>query len=297
MNADDSTRTTRSVLITGATGNIGSLLVPALDAVRPVSVTALVRDLAKAENLFDGDIRFVEGDFGHVDSLRKAMSGVDTIVLIVPPGPGCVTQVSDIVDAAKYSAVRKVVRVSAIKAAEDGRTENTRLHGQCDRLLQESGLHYTILRPNYFMQNTFMSLDTIKADSCLYAGMGDGRLAMIDVRDVADAIVAAVTSDAFDNQVYELSGPESISFHDVARILSDESGREISYVPISPDEVKASLLQMGFGDWMADLLREYSEAYGEGWGDQVTGNVELLTGHPARSFRAFAHEVLAKAGL
>ena len=145
---------------------------------------------------------------------------------------------------------------------------------------------YTILRPNYFMQNIFMSLDSIKAENCFYAGMGDGRLAMIDVRDVADAIAAAATSDASDNEAYELSGPESISFHDVAGILSEVTGRPISYVPISPDDVKASLLSMGLGEWMADLLREYSEAYGEGWGDLVTGNVERLTGHPARSFVA-----------
>ena len=286
---------TRSILVTGATGNIGSNLVPSLAG--SAAVTALARDRNKAEQLFGAEIDIAEGEFGDSGSLARAMSGKDTVVSIVPPSPDCVAHVSAMIAAARDAGVRKVVRVSAIKAAEDGRTENTRLHGRCDRLLQESGLTYTILRPNYFMQNIFMSLDTITADNCFYAGMGDGRLAMIDVRDVSDAISAAAISDSFDNQAYELSGPESISFHDVAAVLGKVSGRDIAYVPISPDDVKATLLQMGFGEWMADLLREYSEAYGEDWGDLVTGNVELLTGHPPRSFEAFTRDVLVPAGL
>ena len=283
----------RSILVTGATGNIGSNLVPSL--AESATVTAMVRNPEKARQRFGAEINLVEGQFGDAGSLVRAMSGADTVVSIVPPSPECVEFVSAIITAAQNAGVRKIVRVSAIKAAEDGRTENTRLHGQCDRLLQESGLVYTILRPNYFMQNIFMSLDTIATNDCFYAGMGEGRLAMIDVRDVSDAIVAAAISDAFDNQVYELSGPESISLHDVAAALSKVLGRKIAYVPISPDDVEATLLQMGFGEWMADLLREYSEAYGDDWGDLVTGNVELLTGHPPRNFEAFVREVLAPA--
>ena len=126
---------TRSILVTGATGNIGTILVSALEALSGVSVTAFIRDRAKAENLFGGDIQLAKGDFEDVDSLAHAMSGTDTVVSIVPPNRDCVEQVSAIIDAAKQSGVRKMVRVSAIKAAEDGRTENTRLHGQCDRLL------------------------------------------------------------------------------------------------------------------------------------------------------------------
>jgi uncharacterized protein YbjT (DUF2867 family) len=285
----------RSILITGATGNIGSNLVPSLAG--SVTVTALVRDPEKAGRLFETDIDIAEGDFGDAESLARAMAGTDTVVSIVPPSPECVEHVSGIIAAARDAGVRKIVRVSAIKAAEDGRTENTRLHGQCDRLLQESGLVYTILRPNYFMQNIFMSLGTIRTNDCFYAGMGEGRLAMIDVRDVADAIAAAALSDTFDGRAYELSGPESISFNDVAAILSDVADRNIAYLPISPDDVKATLVQMGFGEWMAELLREYSQAYGDDWGDLVTGNVELLTGHRPRSFETFTRDVLVPAGL
>lgn len=285
----------KKVFVTGATGNIGSLLVPQLLETSDISVRALVRDLEKAQQLSDGGAQLIKGTFDDTEALSTAMQGIDTMVLVAPPGPDCVAQNRSLIDAAKHAGVRKIVRISAIKAAEDGRTENTRLHGQCDRLLQESGLAYVILRPNYFMQNTFMLLDSIRSGNGFSAGMGDGRFAMIDVRDVVDSACVAVISDQFDNQVLEISGPASISFHDVADALSAYTGREITYAAISPEEVAAALRSFGFDEWTANLLREYSAAYGDGWGDLVTDNVELLTGRAPRSIGRFVSEVLGPA--
>ncbi|NNF66765.1 MAG: SDR family oxidoreductase [Gammaproteobacteria bacterium] len=285
----------KTILVGGATGNIGSLLVPQLLEAPNVLVRALVRDAAKAKPLADNGAHLYTGAFDEPKSLNTAMHDADTVVLIAPPGPDCVKQNASLIAAAKRAGVRKIVRISAIKSAEDGRTENTRLHGQCDRLLQESGLTYVILRPNYFMQNIFLFLDSIVSDKQFAAGMGDGRLAMIDARDVAESACAAALSDQFDNQIFEISGPASISFHDVADALSDTTGQQINYIAISPDEVKAALLGYGFDEWTANLLREYSAAFGDGWGDLVTGDVELLTGHPPRSIRQFVSEVIGPA--
>ena len=281
------------ILVTGANGNIGTLLVPALAKRRESPIVALVRDASKGKSLSASGAEVREGSFEDTASLTAAMDKVDTVVLIAPAGPDCVEQNAALIDAAAQSGVRKIVRISAIRAAEDGRTENTRLHGTCDRLLQESGLAYVILRPNYFMQNLFMSLDSIREQDMFVAGMGDGRFAMIDVRDVADSAAAAATSVEFDNQVFELSGPASISFHDVAEAVSEAAGRPVAYVAVAPDDVKAALLGMGMDEWMADLLREYSEAIGDGWGDLVTENVQHLAGHPARNIDQFVRECLA----
>jgi len=286
---------TETVLVSGATGNIGTYLIPLLASQTGFVVKAMTRHPDKHRDNFAKSVQLVTGCFEEDSTLRSAMEGVDTVVMIAPPGPDCVRQNEAVIGAAKRSGVKKIVRISAIKAAEDGRTENTRLHGQCDALLQNSGMTYTILRPNYFMQNIFMSLDSLKADNCFYAGMGDGKLAMIDVRDVAESALTAATSDKFDGKILEISGPASINFNEVAEVLCDVAGRHISYVPVSPEDVKASLLQMGLGEWMANLLKEYSEAYGDGWGDLVTDNVERLTGHPARSFREFAADCVAPA--
>lgn len=283
------------VLVTGATGTIGTQLVPRLAALHDSPVRVYVRDAGRAAPLEDAGARLLVGDFDDAEALGVALDGVDTLVLIAPPGPAAAQQNSRVLAAAGGAGVRKVVRISAIKAASDGPTENSRLHAISDDELRASGMTYVILRPNYFMQNLFMSLESINGENAIYGGFGDGRLAMIDVRDVVDCATAAATGDGFDNRVLELSGPESIGYSDVAAAIGRVAGRDIKYVQISPDDVRQAMLGMGTDEWMASLLRDYARAYRSGWGDLVTANVLAMTGHPPRSIDNFVEEVLAPA--
>ena len=284
-----------NVLVTGATGSIGAQLVMYLADMSNVNVRAFVRDEIKAKPLEKSGAELAIGSFDDRKSIRAAMKGIETVVLIAPAGPDAVSQNSNIIKISKESSVRKVVRVSAIKASPDGPTENTRLHAQSDKELKVSGLNYVILRPNYFMQNLFMFLESINNESALYAGMGDANFAMIDVRDIVECAGNAAASNEFDYQVIELSGPESVSFGDVATALSGISGRTIKYVPVSPEAVRESMLRAGLDDWLSMLVRDYSQAYSEGWGDFVTDDVERMTGHTPRSIDEFVREVLAPA--
>jgi uncharacterized protein YbjT (DUF2867 family) len=93
--------------------------------------------------------------------------------------------------------------------------------------------------------------------------------------------------------VVELTGPASLTLHEVASAISKAFGREIRYVPVPAEAVGESLRKMGMGDWFAEVMTDYSRAYAEGWGDFTTDNVRRLTGHEARSVEAFAREVLA----
>ncbi len=285
----------KNILITGATGSIGSQLVRYLVGKSDVQVRAFVRDETKAEPLEKAGAELAIGTFDDRESIRAAMKNINTVVLIAPPGPEAVNQNSNVLKISKESSVRKVVRISAIKAALDGPTENTRLHARSDEELQAAGLVYVILRPNYFMQNLFMLLDSINNDSALYAAMGDAKFAMIDVRDIVECAAVAAIREEFDNQVVELSGPESVSFHDVARVLSDVSGRSVKYVPVTPEAVRETMLGMGVDEWASTLMRDYSQAYSEGWGDFVTDSVERMTGHTPRDVDQFIREVLAPA--
>jgi len=286
---------TRKVLVTGATGTIGSNVAAQLAGRNDLKLRVFVRDAGKAASLAQAGAEIATGTYEDPASLRAPMQGVDTVVLITAPGPNAADLAANGLAAAKAAGVRRIVRVSVINAAEDGPTDNVRQHGRTDKAIRESGLTYTILRPNFFMQNLLSSAGTINAEGNMYYGMGDGKLGIIDARDIADAVVGAVLTEDFNNQVLDLTGPESVSFYDVAKTLSEALGRPVHFVAVPPEAVEQSLLQMNMGDWFPRVMRDYSAAYARGWADMVTDAVPRVSGHPARSFATFAREVMAPA--
>ena len=290
----EETDLSRKILVPGATGNIGSQLVPKLAAHEGIEVRAMVRDEAKAASLKEAGAELSIGLYEEADSVGAAVEGIDTMVLITAPNPDAHEQASAVLSAAKDAGVRKVVRMSAIGASIDGPTDNTRLHGQTDDLVQSSGLAHVILRPHFFMQNLFGSAESIAGDGNMYLGMGDGKLGMVDVRDVVDSAEQSVISDDYDGQILTLTGRNSITLHEAANVLSEAMGRTVNYVPVSPDMVEQSLRDL-WGPWGAKVMRDYSQAYSDNWGDFTTDAVQKLTGHPSRSFEDFAKEVMAPA--
>lgn len=283
------------LLVTGATGNIGTLLIPRLANHHDIEIRAFVRDEAKAKPLQAAGASLVVGAFEDETAVQQAVADIDTVVLITSPNENAAKQANAVLAAAKQANVRKIVRISVTKAALDGPSDNVRQHGRVDNEIQASGLTYVILRPHFFMQNIFMAAESIANDGNMYWGMGDGKLGLIDVRDIVDCIENVVPSDEHDNRIYTLTGPESISFHAIAARLGQALNRTINYIPVPLDAVEQSLLDMGMGDWFARVFRDYSDAYSQNWGDLVTNDVQKITGHPARSIDAFGSEVLAHA--
>ena len=289
-----------TILITGATGNIGSLVVPALLA-GGATVRALVRDEAKAATLRDQGVETFIGDYSNQEVLNKAASGVDSILAITPPNPDAVAQGDAILKAALNGGSPGspgspyYVRMSAIGAAEDAPTENGRFHHTSDEALIASGLTYTILRPHFFIQNLFASVDTIKEQGNFYMGMGDGKMGMIDVRDIADCTVSLLLNGGHDNKIYTPTGPASISLNEVAESISRGAGKTVNYVPVSIEAVGDAIRKMGWGEWGAQVMMDYSRAYADGWGDFNTSDVKAITGNNARSIDNFVSEVFVHA--
>lgn len=282
-------------LITGATGKTAELVARQLHA-SGRDVRALVRNEAKASDLNQVGVTLAVGDFNDSASLARALDGVTSVFLVVPPDENDGAMIERFLRAATSSALRpRIVRLSAIKATEGGPSESTRNHGRADRALLESGLPYAILRPNYFMQNFFGSTESILTSGTLVHGMGEGRIGFIDVRDIADVAAAVLLDRSWDRGIYDLTGPASVSFQDVAREFSSALGREVTCVQVTPESVRASLLQKGWGPWGAGLMADYSAAYGKGWGDFTTSFVQKIAGHEARSVAQFAREVFAPA--
>ena len=282
----------KKILVTGANGNIGGITVPLLLKAN-ATVHVYVRDANKAENLAKMGAVVFEGDFSNQEALNQAAEGVDAVLAITPPGPDAVIQGEAILKAAMNSGSPYYVRLSAIGAATDAPTENGRLHYESDQAVINSGLSYTILRPHFFMQNIFANMETINTEGNMYLGMGNGRLGMIDVRDIADCLASLLLKGGHDNSIYTPTGSESIDFTEAARIISNSIGKSVNYVPVPVEAVGEAILKAGWGEWGAEVMMDYSRAYSEGWGDFTNNDVETITGQKARGFEQFVNEVLS----
>ena len=281
------------VLVTGGTGKVGSQALKSLLAAKNLKVRALVRNPAKAQWIADLGGELAEGDMDDIAAVSRAMVDVQTLALITPPGARAAETAGKVIEIAKRAGVQKIVRLSAIKASPDGPTDNTRQHAITEQLIRESGLRYVFLRPNYFMQNLLGSLGSIVGEGRLYAGVSDARIALIDARDVGDALAAAVVSDQFDGLALELSGPKSIGHGTVAEEIGKALGRTVTYVAVPPEAAGEAVRAFGLDDWTVKVIADYSRAYSKGFGDFVTDSVESLTRHAPRDIGAFAREVMA----
>lgn len=274
------------ILVTGATGNTGSGLVPALRNAG-VDVRAFVRNESKAQPLKDVGAEIVVGDLDQPATIEPAVEGVDKIYLLTWNGPTQAQHAENVIEAAKQAGNPHLVRHSAWGSEKSRLIEQT---DQVEEAVKASGLPWTILKPTFYMQNTMMAIETIKSDGVIYWDMGDGKLAMIDVRDIVDAAAAVLTGSGHEGQSYILTGPEAISMHDVAATFSKVLGKEVNYVNVPHEAALESMVGMGLPEWIAKGYVELSEGFSEGFANRATDNVEKLSGHPARSFEQFARD-------
>ncbi len=282
------------VLVTGATGKIASYAIPQLLG-RGLQVRAYVHNAAKAEKLKKNGVELIEGEFSDSAKLDRAAEGADTIISITPMGKVADTSAAHITRAAKHAGTKHLLRVSAIGAAPDAPTGNGKLHAMTDSEIMASGIPYTILRPNYYMQNVLGSIPTIQQQGKIYSGTGSGKIGMIDVRDVADCLVSLCADGGHLGQVYTLTGDASISYYDIARMIGDGLGKPVEFVPVPIEAVGEMVRNFGMDPWAAQVTMDYSKAYSQGWGDLVTDSVEKIAGHKPRSFQQFFDEVMSRA--
>jgi uncharacterized protein YbjT (DUF2867 family) len=279
---------TGRILITGATGNVGSAVLDNLGTT-DVGLRALAHDESKARSLRDRGVETVVGDFLEPETLSPALEGVGTVLLVTPIHPEQVTQASNVIKAAKESGNDpRIVRLSVHQASHQAPARNSRQHAEIEDELASSGLPYTLLRPTTFMQNTLMAARTVASEGRIYQPFKDGRLGMIDARDIGEVAAKVLTEEGHEGEVYTLTGPAAISFYDVAQALSEVLGKEVSYVSISLEKAKEAMLDMGLSEWRADVLIEYAKAHSEGYSDFTTKDVERLTSHRATSYKEFA---------
>jgi uncharacterized protein YbjT (DUF2867 family) len=283
------------ILIAGATGTNGRALLGQLSA-RGVQVRALVRDPARAAALAGPLVELVQADLADRTSLASVFEGIEKAFVVTAIHRDTVRWFANFFEAAAGAGVAHVVKFSAYGASEQSPSLIIRQHGESDRLLRESGLTHTILRPNSFFQNLLWQAESIKAGGQFFLPAGDARQSLVDVRDLAEAAAHILLDGGHDNVAYDLTGPESLSFHDVAATLSALLKREITYVPVSSEAARASMIENGLPEWDADVLTEIQALFASGAYGEVGDDIVTLLGRSARTFETFARDHLTAFG-
>ncbi|WP_410670769.1 NAD(P)H-binding protein [Amycolatopsis sp. cmx-4-68] len=189
-------------------------------------------------------------------------------------------------------AVRHVVFMSAagVDAAPDHAPRRA-----VELAVQNSGKRWTILRPNWFLQNfdedEWVFAKALREDNDLYAGSGDSRVSFTDTRDLADAAVTVLTEDGHDGRGYTLTGPEAVTFGEVAEVLAKVSGRPIRHLDATPEQHRAHFARSGRPDAWVDHMLDLFELVRAGVSAPVTDDFERLTGKPPRTLAAYAEEM------
>jgi len=271
------------ILVTTA-GKVGSEAARLL-AQRGVPVRVLVRDPAKATALAQAGVDIAEGDLEVPATIDVAMQGVSAVVLVSPAIPA---QELNIVDGAVRAGAGHVVKITS-KASADSPIARRRGQAEIENGLIASGLGYTLLRNNAYMQNFLMLAPAIARTNSFGSSTGDGRVGLIDARDVA-AVAAeiAVSPAAHAEKTYWPTGPERLSYADVAVVLSKVLGRPITFHPLTFDEERQAMINAGLPEPVAEMNAQALSLFAQGDSDWITEDVPTLLGRPARTFEQFA---------
>jgi uncharacterized protein YbjT (DUF2867 family) len=279
------------ILITGASGSVGGAVLQAIrQSGRPFR--AMYRSAEDAGKAPAG-VATAVADFASKDSLKSALAGggIEQVFLVCSPIPQLVDYESNVIDVSRESGVKHIVLSSALGAG-DYQKSFPSWHHKVEVKLQASGIGYTILRPNGFLQNLLTyNAPGIRAQSAFYAGQGDSRVSLLDVRDVAAVAAKALLSPAeHAGKTYELHGPEALTNAEIAARISAVVGRTVTYINIPEEAQRASMLGMGMPEWQVTAILELQQYYVQGGGSKVTPLLEQLLGRSPIGLDAFLAE-------
>lgn len=274
-----------TLLITGATGNIGRALLPLLK-----DAGATLWAGSTSGQPVDG----VPGravDFNDVAALTRAFAGVDTAFIVIPLNPRMVAMAAHVAQAARAAGVKHLVRVSGAGADPASPFTIGRVQGEVDQHLTTSGIPVTLLRPKNFMQNfSNFGADMIK-NGTFYSSQGSGRIPFIDVRDIA-AVAAQVLQQpaAHAGQAYVLTGPEALTNREALDAIGQAIGRPIALVDIPEAAAVQAMRDIGLPDLVVDVMSSLNQLIAAGHVAETTDTVQRLTGQPPRRFADYARD-------
>lgn len=269
------------ILVTGATGRVGGHLTrQLLEAGQPVRI--LTRSADKASR-WKGEAEIVEGDLDDPRAVHSAMQGVDRFFLVT----SSTSQDANVLAAAKESGASHVVKLSTLEAVDPSMAEHVKWHRQREQMIEDSGLAWTFLRPTMFMSTALDWVDTIRREGVFHFPAGDGKVPAVDPYDVAAAAAAALTERGHEGHAYALTGPEALSFTEMAEILSDVLGRPVSYISVPVEMTGAQMRRAGLPGYVVAGLMGTFKALQEGKVAACSEDIARVTGRPPRTFRTW----------
>ena len=280
------------IMVLGATGTVGSELVRQL-AAGGASVRAFVRDEARAREVLDRlTVELALGDLSEPETVQRAARGCARLFLLTPDGPRQVALATGAARAAVEAGVGHIVSLSSSDSAREAPFAWAQAHHAIEEHVENLGIHFSHLRPHYFMPNLLDALQLEVGSLVLRVPMGRGRISAVDVRDIA-ACAAAVLAGPPLGRPAVLTGGESFTLTEAAAVLAEHSGVPIRYDDEDPEHHLASMLARGVERAEAESISLLYELGRSGYLDRVTGEVEAISGRPPRRLREFAAEVAA----
>lgn len=271
-----------SIVVTGATGQLGRLIVQHLiaDGVAPGEIVATGRRVERLADLSAQGVRVVESDYARPETLVEAFTGAGTLMLVSGSEVGQRTpQHRNAIEAAKAAGVQRIVYTSVLHA------DTTTLpvapeHVETEALLRESGLAITLLRNGWYTENYLGDLAQAAESGAIVAAVGDGRVASAARDDYAAAAATVLRTEGHEGAVYELTGDSAWSFQELAAAATEVLGRPVEYRPVTLDEQRAALEAAGLDAGTIGFVLAMAENTANGALAEVTGDLTALIGRP-----------------
>ena len=264
------------ILLTGATGKIGAETAKQLVA-RGATVRALVRDAAKAAPLEAAGIELAVGDIADAAAVRQALTGVRQAFLLLPNGEQQEASEKQFTDLCRAAGVGHLVKMSSMEAVPTAKTPIPRAHWAVEEYIRASGLAWTMVKPNFFMQNLLASAKSIREQGLFSLPMGDGTTGMADARDIGAVCAEVLTGQGHAGQSYEITGPEVLTFHQVAERFTAVLGRPIRYVPMPMAQFRERMTGV-LKPWHLNAVCELFQEIADIGLDHTTGTFRRLMG-------------------
>lgn len=281
-----------TILVMGATGNVGKVVLAGL-VEKGVKVRGMTRYSAKLDT-FPAGAEGCVGDLVAMGSLGKPLAGVEQVFLTTPLSQNEIQAGRNAITAAKMAGVKKIVYMSEPQPSGSEKIPHFRNKSLIEKALKESGITYTILRPNNYFQNDLWGQAAIMAYGTYPQPLGNTGLNRVDSRDVADAAINALLNDGFENQEFVINGPDVLTGDSVAEVFSKQLGREINYAG-DDLEAWAKQSQHMMPAWMVEdfkVMYAYFQEQGLKASQEDLDKQQAIVGHAPRNFSDFVAELV-----